>query len=388
MEAIRSVRITRSENQVVAATYLKEFFIFSGVYVSEKILNRVNNSRNRNNDKIRLICNDKGSPTYIKNNMDLMNENKRQKFGNEALIKGISARLGEEFQILSEIFIKRDCAYKNYFGRLYFKQMEKEEGKNLAEFYKDCFEDLYKESESHSDYLHLKFAYLNCARKSNEVYDACNIQTLFDEKKLIEKAKSLLEQDFFMAKVLIGEIGLSLRILWDEGEVYLKEAMQDEEKKEYSSFIYYRLGHFYEIEKEDLNKAEKIYLKIKEFEPKNYRMLFKLGWISYYTNELDNAVKYFEQVYNLVEEKGMYIQPVEMEYKWKCAFILANSKLLKERVKDIGKYKKELNEVDLKNEFIKNDFFISRFVVDKDREKFYKYFEKKIDKENLKSVVS
>ena len=383
---MHSVHIIRTKDKVAEAVYLKEFFMFSGVYVSEKIVDdfklglELLVENNKEQYKMNLMLN---------KNEDLSDLNKRVEFGNRVLINQICEKLKErgykEFEILAKIFIEKDYAYKNYFGNLYFKQMDKIKQLELARFYKDCFLELkQKNNESGvEDSVHFKFSYINCARKSNEVYDACNIQTLFNEEKLIEDAKKLLKKNdgFSIAKVLIGKIGLSLIVLWCIGEKYLKEAIQEEEKKEYSSFIYYRLGHFYEIEKDDLSKAKDIYLKIKEFDESNYRVLFKLGWINYYTNNLREAVKYFRQAYDLIKENDIYIQPIEMEYKWKCAFILAKSKLLRKYVDDISIYEKEVN-----NNFYEKSLFIEKFVNGSDVEMYNKYFENKVNMNGLNEI--
>lgn len=359
MEKLRSVCIIARLDQMVPAVYLKEFFMFAGVYVyiHESIAgtDEISEIKKRKNHEVNVYIELTGneeedvseclnnSTVYIKlfigadqklNAPKLNSPKSRRDFGS-VIFGNVWTKLGKfmqdkdeirGFKSLSEIFVKRDYAHEHYLSHLYLNQMSDKKKNSLLEFYLECFKEIYNELRKNEDSLNLTFAYLNCARKMNRIDMSCNRQTLFDEIKVMKMAHGLTKIDpsFTIADVLAGQIAFSRSSMWTEGEHYLNEALQRESRKKYSSFVYYSIGHFYEAEQDDLDTAEKFYNYIKEFDPENYRMNFKLGWIRYCRSEYNEAWNYFYKVYKQMKDKKDtgWIQPLELEYLYKCACML------------------------------------------------------------------
>lgn len=391
MEKLRSVCIIARLDQIVPAVYLKEFFMFAGVYVyiHENItdISEIFEIKNRENHEVNAYIDLTGNrndseclndaTAYIKlciGEVKQLNTSERRcNFGS-----GIFASIWQElekfmqdkdeirgFKSLSDIFVKNDYAHEHYLSHLYLNQMFDDKKKKLSEFYLGCFKEIYKELiEKHIPSLNLKFAYLNCARKMNRIDMSCNRQTLFDEIKVMKMAHKLSEIDssFTIADVLAGQIAFSRSSIWSEGQLYLREALQREKRKKYSSFIYYCIGHFYEVEQKDLDRAEEFYNYIKEFDSENYRMNFKLGWIRYHRSEYNEAWNYFYKVYKQMRAKKDtgWIQPLEMEYLYKCTLILSKSETFKNT--HMGQNVLKNNILDIKNTVFDNSLFVSTFL--------------------------
>ena len=415
MEKLRSVCIIQRIYQNVPAVYLKEFFMFAGVYVCEEIIdpdmiNEIKNWEQKEaNLYIDLTASENGykeidtSTVYLKlaleERVKLNTINGRAGFGKTVFLilwEQLHFCMQDEneikgFRSLADIFVDTDYAHKHYLSHLYLNQMELEEKNILSEFYLDCFRKIYDEYNKNPYSLNLSFAYLNCTRKMNRIDASCNRQTLFDEIKVMENAHEMFEIDssFTIADVLAGQIAFSRNSTWEEGKYYLQEALRQERTKKYSAFIYYCMGHFYEVEEKDLNIAEKLYSAIRFLNPGNYRMNFKLGWIQYCRSEYLEARHYFDKVYKQmkVKEDEGWILPLEMEYKYKCALILNKSEVLKNTLSAEKQSVSEGELLDIKNKIFNNSFFVSDFLDQEEIELYRKYFQKKIDEHKYNLIL-
>lgn len=416
MEKVRSVCIIERLDQKVAAVYLKEFFMFAGVYVYESIADasEILKIKERKKHEVNLYIDLTGnendserlddSTVYIKlaysedeQYKQLNIPKMRRDFGNkifELIWKKLEIFMHDKtdiqgFKSLSRIFVKNDYAHEHYLSHLYLNQMSNEKKNALSKFYLNCFKDIYKELRDNDSSLNLTFAYLNCARKMNRIDMSCNRQTLFDETKVMKMAHKLTERDssFTIADVLAGQIAFSRSSIWTEGLNYLSEALQQEKRKQYSSFIYYCIGHFYEVEQSDLDKAEEFYSYINEFNPENYRMNFKLGWIRYFRSKYNEAWNYFYKVYKQMSEKKDtgWIQPLEMEYLYKCELILSRSESLKNT--HIGQNVLENDISYMKNTVFNNSSFISAFLSENEREIYSECFIRKMEDHNYSLII-
>ena len=153
MEKLRSVCIIQRIDQKVPAVYLKEFFMFAGVYVCEEIIdsdiiNEIKNGEQKEaNLYIDLTASENGykeidtSTVYLKlvleKRVKLNTINGRAGFG-----KTVFLRLWEQlhfcmkdeneikgFRSLADIFVDTDYAHKHYLSHLYLNQMKLEEKK-------------------------------------------------------------------------------------------------------------------------------------------------------------------------------------------------------------------------------------------------------------------
>lgn len=413
MEKLRSVCIIARLDQMVPAVYLKEFFMFAGVYVyiHESIagIDEISEIKKRENHEVNVYI----DLTEIKNGSERLDDStvyielfvnaekqlntpgSRYDFGSK-IFTMIWRELGKfmqdkdeirGFKSLSEIFVKKDYAHEHYLSHLYLNQMFDDRKEKLSEFYLGCFKEIYKQLIENIESLNLTFAYLNCARKMNRIDMSCNRQTLFDETKVMKMAHGLTKTDpsFTIADVLAGQIAFSRSSMWTEGEHYLNEALQRESRKKYSSFVYYCIGHFYEAEQDDLDKAEEFYNYIKEFDPENYRMNFKLGWIRYRRSEYNEAWNYFYKVYKQMNDKkdAGWIQPLEAEYLYKCESMLGRIETPKSMYMGQSILKNDILEI--KDMAFESDF-ISNFLSDNDRSIYEPCFIKKMKDYSLTIV--
>lgn len=416
MKKLRSVCIIERVDQKVPAVYLKEFFMFAGVYVyiHESIADiaEISEIKNRENHEVNVYIDLTGSQNgserlddstvYIKLLVDadkqLNTPESRHDFGSEiftVIWQELKKFMQDEdeiwgFKSLSDIFVENDYAHEHFLSHLYLKQMPDDRKKKLSEFYLGCFKEIYKELiEKNTQSLNLTFAYLNCARKMNRIDMSCNRQTLFDEIKVMKTAHKLSEIDssFTIADVLAGQIAFSRSSIWSEGQHYLREALQREKRKKYSSFVYYCIGHFYEVEQNDLDRAEEFYNYIKEFDSENYRMNFKLGWIRYCRSEYNEAWNYFYKVYKQMSAKKDtgWIQPLEMEYLYKCALILSESEALKNT--HMGQTVLKNDILDIKNTVFDNSLFISAFLSPEEILMYKECYVRKMEDHNHSLII-
>lgn len=401
VEKAYSVCIIQNADQRVKGVYLKEFFMFAGIYVNEKVdgIDSLDFLANREIQEVDLYLDLRNKKVedqksqfdglnYInipvdKENFELNTKEKRSEFGKdifEQLWKKLSEHIQDKVWIaalhsLSDIFIENDYAYKHYFSHLYLKQMADEEDKmdDLVDFYLKCLKEIDNVRSRYTDNLNLEFAYLNCARKINRIDICCNRQTLFNERKVMEKAAELSEKDpsFSIGNVLAGQVGFSRNILWDEGISYLSKALKKEKNKEYCEFILYCIGHFCEVEKNKIDIAEEFYRHIEKLNPNNFRANFKLGWIAHIKRDHAGAKQYFEKVYDGIKKKqdDNLIEPLEIEYFYKCGYMLGE-----DVTEDL------MGEAFEKSSFINRFFFCKEQVEYDEKRKYKQYFMKKIER--------
>ena len=413
MVKLRSVCIIEKTEQEVPAVYLKEFFMFAGVYVCENVVDfskiaEIKNRKSYDVDMYIDLTTDENDDELVNNsivyirlpiskNEELNSQSKRKKFGN-AVFELIWDKLEQYmqndeargFRVLSDIFVNNDYAHRHYLSHLYLNQMSENEKSKLYDVYVKCFKDIYDEINKNLRSLNLHYAYLNCARKINRIDISCNRQTLFDEVKVMETAHNLVESDpsFTIADVLAGQIAFSRSSVWKEGIYYLKEALEREHTKKYISFVFYCIGHFYEVEQKDLNRAEKFYNYIKRFDSENYRMNFKIGWIHYCKSEYNEAISYFYKVYQQMQAKAKtkWIQPLEMEYWYKCALILSKSEMLKNTSAEQEPVAQNMVE-DIKNKTFEDSNFVSNFLSSKEKKIYKQYFMRKMEEHSYSLII-
>ena len=383
MDRIYSIRIIREEAQALPAFYLKEFSMFCGIYVREYIYGTDETDKTDNQQvDLNIKLAEQGGASQldakkeidisnlVRNFIDLYVEKLRSEYWNtiydlfqKRLTTLLDLALLKEISVLSDIFSKYDYAYQNYVTHLFLNQLDINRKKKILNNYIDCFNDLFEKTEQleSEKYPYLKFAYLNCSRKINRLCDAINLQRIFDDKIIMEEAHKLSSKynGFSMGNVLAGLIGLSNRKYWSLGEEYMRKALNAEKKQEHSAFMYYSLGHFYEINQDNRLMAYKQYQTMLDIAPHSYRAIFKRACYLYYQSEKNQACDKFIEVYKqmLGKKDANWMQPLEMEYYYKCVGLLSNSifqEIAQERQIKIGE-----NEM---NEALDSVFTESKFV--------------------------
>lgn len=302
MERIYSVRIIRRENQVVQGIYVKEFFMFCGIYVSEFIeeydkisddqdfvdfniiMNEKTYDSDKNSDeltaKYTIYMNEKD-----KTELALSSRDKRVTYGKSIrsyilqipeILKWNEAWM-KDFTRLYDTFVNLDYAYNDYLTHVYVMQFSEDMRLMQLEILNNCLNRIYDPKEEVKGLVHRRFAYFNCARKINRVNMSFEGRRVFDDEKLMKVTHQMSIEDirFTMGDVLAGLIGVNRKDLWEIGEMHLQMALAKELDNKYSAFIYYALAHYYEINQQNEKQAWELYKEMKEIAPENYRMLFK-----------------------------------------------------------------------------------------------------------------
>ena len=199
---------------------------------------------------------------------------------------------------------------------------------------------------------------------------------------------SVEDEAFSMGNVLAGLVGLSRRKFWNQGQLYMQEVLDKEGDNKYSAFVYYALAHFIEVEEQNEQEAWKLYHHMGKIAPQNYRMLFKRATELFHKKNPDWCNEFF-QIYKLMKEKETkkWIQPLELEYYYKCAKIL--NRIPADISEGIGiKHIEEKDIEEIKKAKFRNSNFMKNFIFDNDLKAIYeKYFRTKMEGHNLNKIV-
>lgn len=411
MEKLYSVRVIRKENQAVQGVYIEEFWKFCGVYTSEYITEYTDTIQDTDVVDCNIIldadavCLAKLKAKHAVDLSDLYESqklstrDKRETFGNklkQSLLSQIpelfewNEEWRDDFRNIFTAFVESDFAYNNYLTHLFLNQFSKDMKLMQIEILNNCMAMLYKAGTTLKGIPHRKFAYLNCARKINRIYFSEKQRRVFDDELVMKVAHQLSVEDeaFSMGNVLAGLAGLSRRKFWNQGQLYMQEVLNKEGDNKYSAFVYYALAHFIEVEEQDEQEAWKLYHHMGKIAPQNYRMLFKRATELFHKKNPDWCNEFF-QVYKLMKEKeaGGWIQPLELEYYYKCAKIL--NRIPTDISEGIGiKHIEEKDIEEIRKDKFRNSNFMENFIFDNDLKAIYeKYFRTKMKGHNLNKIV-
>lgn len=421
MENLYSVRIIRRENQVVSGVYIKEFWMFCGVYVNEFIIEQDKVSGDKDKVTCNTILQENGvdidelkadyniKVTGINDSINLLSKDRRISFGNQIKgdILGISKCLKwnkngvEEFKRLYEAFVNSDFAYNNYLTHLFLEQFGYDMKMTQLEILNNCMDEIYARDEEIEGLIYRRFAYFNCARKINRICDSLKVARVFKDERVMIAAHELSveNEEFTMGNVLAGLIGLSKKKLWLDGEIYIQKALDREAYNKYSAFIYYALAHYYEKQRKNKKEAWRLYQNMRKVDSNNYRMLFKYAAYVFYKNKyathelhknsyINSWILFFE-LYNLIErqvDRG-WIQPLELEYYYKCARILSDipeDKAVRMGMQPIKA--EDIKRIEV-NDFQRSNFMNKILFNDNLREVYKKYFRDKMESYRLDNIV-
>lgn len=422
MENLYSVRIIRKENQAVKGEYIKQFLMFCGVYVREFILEYAEELKDDQEVDCNIFLTEEGIHEQnlrerlaagkeicigdIDGECDLSTIDKRKKFGKklEDLLLGRLAEKGDDIYVVYQVFVKYDMAYVNYISHLYLYQFdlyndESTTKNNLKEKYiqkyKKCLRELYKSGEEFTGSVYKKFAYLNCGRKINRISRANKQLDYFYVAAIVKAAHQLNEEDkrFSMGNVLAGLAGLTEYETERDAESYLNNAMKQEAGQKHSAFLYYCLGHYYELERHDWVMGWEQYKKIASIaDPCNYRFNFKCGCKEFRDGNYENAWKIFTTIYNAMKIRAQreWIQPLEIEYYYKCARILS------EIPDNMDNFNIFVNEIERPTEYqvydilencMKKSKFVEGFIGKRNMNQIQEFYKNKMEGHSINNIL-
>lgn len=402
MRNLYSVRIIRKESQAVQAVYIEEFWKFCGVYTSEFITEYAGTVQDTDSVDCNIILDEdavyldklkaKHSVTFsnLERYSDLSSRDKRKRFGRK-IERELLSKIAEifrwnkeciqDFKKICKVFVESDFAYSNYLTHLFLDQFSEDMKLMQIDIFSDCMDMIYTEGAKLKGSPYRKFAYLNCMRKINRICLSEGTRRFFDDELIMKVAHQLSVEDeaFSMGNVLAGLVGLSRRKFWNQGQLYMREALDKEGDNKYSAFVYYALAHFLEVEEKDEQKAWKLYHHMGEIAPQSYRMLFKRATELFHQKKSPDWCNEFFQIYKLMkgkEAKG-WIQPLELEYYYKCAKIL--NRIPADISEGIGiKHIEEKDIEEIKSDKFINSNFMKNFIFDNNLRAIYiKYFQAK-----------
>ena len=246
-----------------------------------------------------------------------------------------------------------------------------------------CMDMIYTEGAKLKGSSYRKFAYLNCMRKINRICLSKETRRIFDDGIIMKVAHQLSVEDeaFSMGNVLASLVGLSRRKFWNQGQLYMQEVLDKEGDNKYSAFVYYALAHFLEVEEKDEQEAWKLYHHMGKIAPQSYRMLFKRATELFHQKKSPDWCNEFFQIYKLMKEKEAkgWIQPLELEYYYKCAKIL--NRIPADISEGIGiKHIEEKDIEEIKSDKFINSNFMKNFIFDNNLRAIYiKYFQAKME---------
>lgn len=412
MEKLYSVRVIRKENQAVQGVYIEEFWKFCGVYTSEFITEYAGTIQDTDLVDCNIILDEdavylnrlkaKHSVTFsnLKKHSDLSSRDKRKRLGRkierELLLK--IAELFEwnkewirDFKKICKAFVESDFAYSNYLTHLFLDQFSEDMKLMQIDIFSDCMDMIYTVGATLTGSPYRKFAYLNCMRKINRICLSEGTRRVFDDELIMKVAHQLSVDDeaFSMGNVLAGLVGLSRRKFWNQGQLYMEEVLDKEGDNKYSAFVYYALAHFLEVEEQEKQEAWELYHHMGEIAPQSYRMLFKRATELFHQEKNSEWCNKFFQIYKLMKEKEArgWIQPLELEYYYKCAKIL--NRIPADISERMGiKHIEERDIEEIKIDKFSSSNFMKNFIFDNNLKLVYmKYFQEKMGSHDFDKIV-
>lgn len=404
MRNLYSVRIIRKESQAVQAVYIEEFWKICGVYTSEYITKYSDTMLDEDIVDCNIILDEdaaclsklkaKFSVMFsdLQRYSDLSGRDKRKRLGwkiERELLSKIAELFEwdkeciQDFKKICRAFVGSDFAYNNYLTHLFLDQFSDDMKLMQIDILNGCMDMIYEAGTTLKGIPYRKFAYLNCARKINRIYFSEKQRRVFDDELVMKVAHQLSVEDeaFSMGNVLAGLVGLSRRKFWNQGQLYMQEVLDKEGDNKYSAFVYYALAHFIEVEEKDEQEAWKLYHHMGEIVPQSYRMLFKRATELFHQKKSPDWCNEFFQIYKLMKEKETkgWIQPLELEYYYKCAKIL--NRIPADISEGIGiKHIEEKDIEEIKSDKFINSNFMKNFIFDNNLRAIYiKYFQAKME---------
>ena len=340
---MHSVRIIRKEDQVVQATYIKEFCIFTGIYVSEFIIGFDDVKSDRDWVDCNIILQEDLTAlaqfpnkcsiklTDLGQFSDLSHKEERITFGKHLTKQFLSIPIiskweeinKNDLQLLWNVFINNDFAWWDYFAHTFISLFNKNIMADWVTILENCIESIYPNNATIKGLAHRRFAFLNCVRKREYINTILKVNRKYKTELLI-KAACALDIDFFsQGTLLAGFIACGRRKYSNYGIKCLKEVLEKEGQNYYSAFIYWTLAQY--LEKEERNDGcWEFYEKMLKITPLNCKINFKVITKLF---EEKNYQKFFKELYGFYSKligkvKTGNSTPKELELFCRSAAIL------------------------------------------------------------------
>lgn len=400
---IYSLRIIRKGNQAVPAEYIKQFCMFCGVYVQDFSLDTCNTKDEQEVDCNIWMIEDKEAGKRISENLkikakknvyinmneeygyDLSSKEKRVDFGNRIKnqMLGEIVDTDEDVYEVYDIFVKHDMAYINFLLHLYLNHFDETEKEKYLDDLLNCINDFYVVGADFDGSVFKKFAYLNCCRKANRICVANRQIPYFNTEMIMNVAHSLSDEieNFFMGNVLAGLTGLTEYETETRGQEYLQQVINQERGNQCVGFMYYALGHYYEIDRHDWRYGWMWYKHIVNVgDGKNIKYALKHVSKSIRDNNYrragyntDVVWENISEIYKILEKKynSGYMSIAELEYWYRCA------RIMEEISKENGYLFSDIKSEKILD-LISENVFVQKLVNTEDKTVVCKYYQEKM----------
>lgn len=337
MERIRTVEIIYKVSNKLPGEYIAGFLRFIGLFVTQKVEveeeKRSCDSKENKYD-IHIDLNHSFDTDDFVFDID-KNSSLKEKTCYKFLIKIIHDFIsGEENGLLTEIasiYVKYQILRTSYKRHNYLENTELMQSiiPSYMEAYKElqCLASNYRKN---AFYEHVEYAKLYCAEKINKLYEnVIGKHCLhFDTRQLVEEMEQLHKQypDFYNLCALQAlSVNSDIQYVYDT-PLYLEECIKNVEgqNSEIVSYLYYRLGLYFQRIKNDEVKAYQYYNESLKCFDENYRAAYKIAkFLAKIKFDYINAEKYFTKVLSIIEKLNQgesydYYRPEEFLYAYKA----------------------------------------------------------------------
>lgn len=353
---VRCITIVHSVGEIKGYRLLSAFFRLHGIFVCEKTMlepeNKTDVVINLNQEKDDCAISDWFDSTIVSQMEDVLSERAIEIFSKSRIIYESNDLMRASYAIAYffdtknvEIYERMLDAHSCFNSALdAFKKLE-------DKYQKECSKEILK---------YVIAAKCNCMRRMNELYT--NIWNAIennwyseDFSKKTEMKEKLWEKGFIKYDIIEAEIskiisidpsfygayaisGFSKEVDPSRCSGYitdLLEVIKYTGSQSFSSYIYYRIGNYFESTKLNAENKWGYYEKALEVDPNNYRALYKIITRSQQEGKLEKCLEDCERLIDIIESKGIKdgkyyaLQPIECAYLFKTFAIMGKAYHLK-----------------------------------------------------------
>lgn len=269
----------------------------------------------------------------------------------------LTPSMGTVFQKLYDVFSTNDLMRASYAVAYFFNAKNPYIYAWMYEYY-DCFSRAYstfaEQEKTVDDPEALKYIWAaksTCKRRMNELYTQIwealeKGWYTKDEQAKDQLKKKLWDRHFFS----YGEVNEDIRKILDydpdfygayvirgfaleldpkhrfDSAADLLRAVSCIGKKSYASYIYYRIGKYYESIRGNLSRKWEYYQESWQLDPNNYRALYKLCLREKAVGNLERAEELCDKLLGILQDKktSPALQTVECAYLYKTYSLLGD----------------------------------------------------------------
>ena len=268
---------------------------------------------------------------------------------------------------LSSVFVTHNMAEANYSLRFLFDKRELELASIYEKFYTVYNETSASEMLRNSKYGNYFIA--NIKRKINEIAAAMKRRKEFESESLISEIELFLKEypRFRQAYILQGLVADMDADMRGYSFIYYDKALRYD--SQYDDYVLYRMGRYYEKNRENSDIALMYYKRAYTINPGNYRALYKVAFINEWEKKYKQSVMLYEQMCVLLEDycHAGWAEPLQIEYLFKSYWRLA--RLYRIRFKQWYMARKVTDKALELSNWIATDRFFNSFYNSAAREK-------------------